>query len=112
MTRNYFGEDVAERYDDPDDEMYQAAAIDPVVDFIADLAGDGAALELGIGTGRIALPLLARGVACTESTSQRRWSRSCRPRTAPTRSASRSATSRRPRSTGASRSPTSSSTRS
>ena len=62
MTRNYFGEDVAARYDDPDDEMSQAAAIDPVVDFIAELAVDGAALELGIGTGRIALPLSQRGV--------------------------------------------------
>ena len=59
MTRNYFGEDVAARYDDPDDEMSQAAAIEPVVDFLAELAGDGAALELGIGTGRIALPLAA-----------------------------------------------------
>ena len=62
MTRNYFGDDVAARYDDPDDEMSQAGAIDPVVDFIAPLAGDGAALELGIGTGRIALPLSQRGV--------------------------------------------------
>ena len=32
------------------------------MDFLADLAGHGAALELGIGTGRIALPLAARGV--------------------------------------------------
>ena len=62
MTTDYFGEDVAARYDDPDDEMSQAAAIDPVVDFIAELAGGGAALELGIGTGRIALPLSQRGV--------------------------------------------------
>ena len=42
--------------------MSQPATIDPVVDFIAALAGDGAALELGIGTGRIALPLAQRGV--------------------------------------------------
>src|SRR6476646_1149284 len=62
MATNYFGEDVAARYDDPDDEMSQPTAIDPVVDFIAALAGDGAALELGIGTGRIALPLSLRGV--------------------------------------------------
>src|SRR5438105_7857320 len=34
----------------------------PAVDFLAELAGDGAALELGVGTGRIALPLAARGV--------------------------------------------------
>src|SRR6187551_595548 len=62
MSANYFGEDIAARYDDPDDEMSQAAAIDPVVDFLAGLAGTGAALELGIGTGRIAVPLSRRGV--------------------------------------------------
>jgi SAM-dependent methyltransferase len=58
----YFGEDVAARYDDPDDTMFDPAVIGPAVDFLADLAGDGRALELGIGTGRIALPLAARGV--------------------------------------------------
>ena len=42
--------------------MFAAEAVDPVVDFLAELAGGGAALELGIGTGRIALPLTARGV--------------------------------------------------
>jgi SAM-dependent methyltransferase len=62
MPEDYFGERVAGRYDDPADEMNQPAAVDPVVDFLADLAGDGAALELGIGTGRIALPLSQRGV--------------------------------------------------
>ena len=62
MRENHFGEDVAARYDDPDDEMFQPAAIEPVVEFLAELAGDGAALELGIGTGRIALPLTGRGV--------------------------------------------------
>jgi 16S rRNA A1518/A1519 N6-dimethyltransferase RsmA/KsgA/DIM1 with predicted DNA glycosylase/AP lyase activity len=36
--------------------------VDPVVDFLAELAGSGAALELGIGTGRIAIPLRRRGV--------------------------------------------------
>jgi SAM-dependent methyltransferase len=58
----YFGEAVAARYDDPDDELFSAAAIDPVVDFLAELAGDGRALELGIGTGRIAIPLAQRGI--------------------------------------------------
>jgi SAM-dependent methyltransferase len=62
MPKDYFGEHVAARYDDPADEMNQPAAVDPVVDFLADFAGDGAALEFGIGTGRIALPLAARGV--------------------------------------------------
>jgi hypothetical protein len=44
-----------------------AGAFDPVllgatVDFLAGLAGDGAALEFAVGTGRVALPLSARGV--------------------------------------------------
>ena len=42
--------------------MFDPAVVAATVDFLADLAGDGAALELGIGTGRIALPLAARGV--------------------------------------------------
>jgi SAM-dependent methyltransferase len=62
VSQDYFGERVAARYDDPTDEMFQATAVDPVVDFLADLTGGGAALELGIGTGRIALPLAQRGV--------------------------------------------------
>ncbi len=62
MPENYFGEDVAARYDDPSDRMFAPSAIRPVVDVLAELAGEGAALELGIGTGRIALPLSERGV--------------------------------------------------
>ena len=62
MPTDYFGEDVAEHYDDPDDAMFSAETIGPVVELLAELAGDGAALELGIGTGRIALPLSRRGV--------------------------------------------------
>lgn len=57
-----FDERVAGTYDDPDDPMFAPAAIDPVVDVLAELAGEGRALELAIGTGRIALPLAARGV--------------------------------------------------
>jgi SAM-dependent methyltransferase len=62
VPEDYFGERVAARYDDSLAEMGEPEAIDPAVDFLAELAGDGAALELGIGTGRIALPLAARGV--------------------------------------------------
>ena len=58
----YFDERVAARYDDVEDEMFHPAAIDPVVDRLVELAGNGRALELGIGTGRIALPLARRGV--------------------------------------------------
>jgi SAM-dependent methyltransferase len=62
MPENQFGERAAEKYDESSAEMFAPAAVDPVVDFLAGLAGDGAALELGIGTGRIALPLAQRGV--------------------------------------------------
>ena len=62
MPEDYFGEHVAERYDDWDAASFAPAVIDPIVDFLADAAAGGAALELGIGTGRIALPLGRRGV--------------------------------------------------
>lgn len=42
--------------------MFDPAVVDPAVSFLADLAGAGRALELGIGTGRIAVPLSQRGV--------------------------------------------------
>jgi SAM-dependent methyltransferase len=59
----YFDEGVAARYDEAVAEMFEPDAVGPVVDFLAELARDGRVLELGIGTGRIALPLAARGVA-------------------------------------------------
>ena len=58
----YFDEPVAARYDRSSAEMFDPGAVDPVVDLLVELAGDGRALELGVGTGRIALPLAARGV--------------------------------------------------
>jgi SAM-dependent methyltransferase len=42
--------------------MFDRAAVAPVVDLLVELAGSGRALELGIGTGRIALPLAQMGV--------------------------------------------------
>jgi len=65
VPANYFDEPVAARYDDEESEMFAARTIDPAVDFLAGLAGlagDGAALEFAIGTGRIAVPLSRRGV--------------------------------------------------
>jgi SAM-dependent methyltransferase len=58
----YFGEQVAATYDDPDDHMFRPEVIEPVVRMLAGLAGDGRALELAIGTGRIGLPLSQHGV--------------------------------------------------
>jgi SAM-dependent methyltransferase len=58
----YFGEGVAATYDDSAAEMFEPGVVDAVVDVLAGLAGGGRALELGIGTGRIALPLARRGI--------------------------------------------------
>ena len=56
----YFDERIAERYEAYWPNLFEPAVVDPVVSFLADLAGDGGTLELGIGTGRIALPLSRR----------------------------------------------------
>lgn len=58
----YFDGAVAATYDN-DSAMFDASVIDPAVDVLAALAGNGRALEFAIGTGRIALPLARRGVA-------------------------------------------------
>ena len=62
MPKIYFDERIAAGYDANSPEMFDPAVLDPAVDFLADLAGDGAALEFAIGTGRVALPLSRRGV--------------------------------------------------
>src|ERR671919_1118477 len=62
MPEDYFGERVAARFDERYAYQADPAVVDPIVAFLADLARDGRALELGIGTGRIALPLARRGI--------------------------------------------------
>lgn len=62
MPENNFDERVAANYDARAADRFDAEVLGPTVDFLADLAGQGAALELGVGTGRVALPLSARGV--------------------------------------------------
>jgi 16S rRNA A1518/A1519 N6-dimethyltransferase RsmA/KsgA/DIM1 with predicted DNA glycosylase/AP lyase activity len=62
VPTNYFDERIARSYEAKRPELFEPATVDPVVDFLAGLAGSGAALELGIGTGRIAIPLRRRGV--------------------------------------------------
>lgn len=57
----YFGEEVAAVYDDGG-PMYDTALLETTTAFLADLADGGPALELGIGTGRVAIPLVARGI--------------------------------------------------
>ena len=58
----YFGESVAGAYDDSTGPEFHPAVVAATADVLAELAGGGRALELGIGTGRIALPLVERGV--------------------------------------------------
>jgi SAM-dependent methyltransferase len=58
----YFGERIAASYDESSADMFERDVVQPAVDLLADLAGSGRALELGIGTGRIAHPLAQRGV--------------------------------------------------
>ncbi|HUQ23213.1 MAG TPA: class I SAM-dependent methyltransferase [Gaiellaceae bacterium] len=60
----YFGDRVAARYDESAEisGMFDPAVVDPAVDLLVELAEGGSALELGIGTGRIAVPLARRGV--------------------------------------------------
>lgn len=62
MSQVYFDERIAQRYQVYWPHLFKPSAVDPVVSFLAGLAGDGGALEFGVGTGRIALPLSQRGV--------------------------------------------------
>ena len=63
MRPDYFGADVAPDYDDPNDIRWGGEWLDAETAFLADLAGPGGrALELAIGTGRVALPLRRRDV--------------------------------------------------
>jgi SAM-dependent methyltransferase len=58
-----WGPELAEAYDDVYGAMFEPSALDPVVDLLASLARSGPALEFAAGTGRVALPLSARGIA-------------------------------------------------
>ncbi|MFB9184439.1 class I SAM-dependent methyltransferase [Dactylosporangium sucinum] len=62
-TDGYFGERVAAQYDERSADMAEPAVVGPVVQTLAELADGGRVLELGIGTGRIALPLAATGLS-------------------------------------------------
>src|SRR5919201_5746545 len=62
MPEDHFDERVAVRFNERHADLAEPAVVDPIVDFLVDLADGGAALELGVGTGRIALALARRGV--------------------------------------------------
>ena len=60
-----FGPEVAARYDDSSDVEFDLTEIEKTVSFLANQAGQGPALEFGVGTGRIAIPLSGTGLAVT-----------------------------------------------
>ena len=62
MPENYFDTWVARHYEVLWPDLFAPEVVEPAVRVLADLAGDGRALELGVGTGRLALPLSRRGV--------------------------------------------------
>lgn len=62
MPNIFLDERIARSYDADSTEMFDPAVLDPAIDFLAGLAAGSNALELGIGTGRVALPLSRRGV--------------------------------------------------
>jgi SAM-dependent methyltransferase len=62
VPENYFDERIAASYREKWPDLFEPEVVGPAVSFLADMAGTGAALELGIGTGRIAIPLSQRGV--------------------------------------------------
>ncbi|MEP7034686.1 MAG: class I SAM-dependent methyltransferase [Dermatophilaceae bacterium] len=57
--------DDGQAYDTPGTGMFAPEVLEPTVDRLAELAGDGRALELAIGTGRVAVPLAERGIPVT-----------------------------------------------
>ncbi len=73
MPPDTFGEEVAARYDEMSGAMFHPDVVGPTVDVLAQLAGEGGALEFAVGTGRVALALAARGAACPGSSSRFPW---------------------------------------
>lgn len=62
MAETHFDEWIAEHYRILWPELHERSLIERTVDVLAELADGGAALEFGVGTGRIALPLGERGL--------------------------------------------------
>jgi SAM-dependent methyltransferase len=64
-TSDLWDEETARRYDESAADRFAPEVLGPTVDVLAELAGQGAALELAIGTGRVGVALAARGVPVT-----------------------------------------------
>jgi SAM-dependent methyltransferase len=62
VPENYFDDWVAQHFKVLWAHLFEPEVVEPAVSLLTELAGDGRALELGIGTGRLALPLSRRGI--------------------------------------------------
>jgi SAM-dependent methyltransferase len=62
MPEALFDEWLAQRYETLWPELFEPATLEPAVRFLAQTAGPGPVLELGVGTGRVALPLRRLGL--------------------------------------------------
>jgi SAM-dependent methyltransferase len=62
MATVLWGAEIASVYDTTSARMFAPEVLGPAVDVLAALAGDGAALEFAVGSGRVALPLSERGI--------------------------------------------------
>jgi hypothetical protein len=58
-------DETARGYDTPGTGMFAPELLGPTVDRLVEFAGGGRALEFAVGTGRVAVPLAARGVPVT-----------------------------------------------
>ncbi len=65
MPENIFTGPVAQAYDTAAPEMFAPELLSVTTEFLAGEAAGGAAIEFAIGTGRVALPLSARGIEVT-----------------------------------------------
>jgi hypothetical protein len=63
MATVLWGAETASVYDATSAGTFEPAVLEPTVEVLASLAGNGAALEFAVGTGRVALPLSERGVS-------------------------------------------------
>jgi SAM-dependent methyltransferase len=65
MQEEIWNADAAKSYDTPGRGMFAPDVLDPTVHRLAELAAGGRALEFAVGTGRVAIPLVQRGVPVT-----------------------------------------------
>ena len=64
-SSDVWDEAAAATYDETSAEKFAPEVLGPTVDFLARLAGPGPALEFALGTGRVGIPLVQRGVPVT-----------------------------------------------